>query len=104
MTALQPVERCFILDQSRLVRAAQPESIAAMVGFVPDEDIPRCPALDAIVVRPGAIVALELIPGAAPTVEYTDEDSVSAMRTVILKEAIVVRSKRSKYLQHKTFC
>lgn len=49
MTALQPVERCLILDQSCLVRATQPESIAAMVGFVPDEDIPRCPALDAIV-------------------------------------------------------
>ncbi len=93
----QPIVRGFILDQSRLVRTAQPEPIAAVVGLVPEEHISRSAAFHTVVVGKGAVVLFEMIPRATPAIEHTHKDPIAAMRAVILQKAVVIRTALNQY-------
>ncbi len=76
--------------QQRLVRCAQPESVAAMIGLVATVNVARRPGLDAIVVGIGAVVSFEDVPRAHPTVEHAHENAIAPVGAIIVEEAIVV--------------
>ena len=62
-----------------------------MVRPVPDEYVAGRPALDAVVVGKGAIIAFKIISRAAPAVEHAHENAVAAMGAIVFEETVVIR-------------
>ncbi len=71
----QPIERLFVADQHGLVAAPQPEPIAAVVGFVPDEGVARTPGLDAIVIGVRGVILNKHVSPRHPPIERSNEDA-----------------------------
>src|SRR6266404_4372529 len=86
------VERGFIADQHRLVAAAEPEAVAAVVRFVADVGIARTPGLNAVVVGIGSVVLHKHISARHPAIEHANEDAVAALGDVVAEPIVLIRA------------
>src|SRR5205823_2763809 len=79
-----------VAQQNRLITAAQPEAVGAVVRLVLDVGVAGAPGLDAVVVGVRGVVLDEPVAGRDPAVQDADEEAVAAMGDVILVPVVVV--------------
>jgi hypothetical protein len=79
-----------VADEPRLIAAAEPETVAAVVGLVAKVGVAGTPAFDAVVIGIRGVIFDEEIAPRDPAVEDADENAVAAVGDVVAMPVIVI--------------
>ena len=91
------VIRGFIANEHRLVAAAEPKAVTAVVGGVANENVSRTPRLHAVVVGVRSVVFHEHVSPRHPPIERSDENAVTAVSNVVAIPVIIVGSRLDEH-------